>query len=72
MDEKALDQRAAGEIFFKNAKFIDQDFNADQRDLVEKAIENQYRDELDIIGKWAAPVNLGTDVRLPLASPLLV
>lgn len=69
--EAMLEDKATGEIFMRNAKFADEPYDAKRRDIEGAAIEGKFREELDVITKWASTVSLGMDVRLPLPAPVL-
>jgi hypothetical protein len=69
--EAALESVACGEIFSKNSKFADQEYSADQREQDASLIGERYAEALDLIENWAAQLNLGEDLRLPLSCRLM-
>jgi hypothetical protein len=69
--EAALDAAARGEVFATDAKFADRRYDAKARSADEAALAERWKDELSLIGKWAETINLGTDVRPPLARALV-
>lgn len=67
---ETLDDAARGEVFARNAKFSDRKFDAAQRYSEQSDVEARWKAELDLIERWAAPITLGFDARLPLARAL--
>ena len=48
-----VDRRVMGDIFRKNSKFEDQEFQTNARAKTNKAIQSEYNDILDMIVEWS-------------------
>lgn len=70
-DEAQLDAVAAGEIFAVNSKFEGSAFDVGAREREEAATVERWREEIDLIEAWAAPISYGVDIGAGLPRPLV-
>jgi hypothetical protein len=66
-----LDAVAAGEIFAVNSKFEGSAFDVGAREREEAATVERWREELDLIEQWAAPISFGVDIGAGLPRALV-
>jgi hypothetical protein len=66
-----LDKAATSDIFERDSKFSDREYDAQRREADEAALVSRWNPEIELILNWAGPINLGADARLPLARSLV-
>ncbi len=70
LGDERIERAARSDIFAKDAKFTDRDYDAATRGAEEAAFAERWKGELDLILNWAAGLNLGVAAKLPLSRSL--